>query len=198
MFRIMTSILHSFQIRAEIEKHSIRIYEFPDCDSDEDEEFKSQDSELKASDIKYWNETTKKPFLGFWRSRPVGKTDEELTDITTNARSLAWSLDSDWFNNSVLVDLTVEEAGRPNLCVALINLNLIYIYVYIRPTDAQNSCGWFIYSRSVNVFESSWWHMSCRKVERLNVFIKWPTEAECDFCGKVSWRGGKLHVENSP
>lgn len=53
MFRIMTSILHSFQIRAEIEKHSIRIYEFPDCDSDEDEEFKSQDSELKASDIKY-------------------------------------------------------------------------------------------------------------------------------------------------
>lgn len=36
-------------VRAEIEKQLIRIYEFPDCDSDEDEEFKRQDSELKSA-----------------------------------------------------------------------------------------------------------------------------------------------------
>ena len=64
MFRITTSIVHSFQIRAEIEKHSIRIYEFPDCDSDEDEEFKGQDAELKASAIRHSKGTTKEPFLG--------------------------------------------------------------------------------------------------------------------------------------
>jgi len=32
-----------------IEEHKIRIYEFPECDSDEDDEFKQQDSELKVS-----------------------------------------------------------------------------------------------------------------------------------------------------
>lgn len=58
-------MLCSLQIRAEIEKHSIHIYEFPDCDSDEDEEFKTQDSELKASAIKHTKGTTKEPFLGF-------------------------------------------------------------------------------------------------------------------------------------
>jgi len=33
----------------EIEQHKIRIYEFPECDSDEDEDSKQQDSELKVS-----------------------------------------------------------------------------------------------------------------------------------------------------
>jgi septin family protein len=37
------------QILEEIEKYKIKIYEFPDCDSDEDEEFKQQDNELKVS-----------------------------------------------------------------------------------------------------------------------------------------------------
>ena len=37
-----------FQILEEIEKHGIKIYEFPDCDSDEDDEFKKQDLELKV------------------------------------------------------------------------------------------------------------------------------------------------------
>ena len=37
------------QILDEIEQHKIRIYEFPECDSDEDDEFKQQDSELKVS-----------------------------------------------------------------------------------------------------------------------------------------------------
>ncbi len=32
----------------EIDKYNIHIYEFPDCDSDEDEEFKQQDRELKV------------------------------------------------------------------------------------------------------------------------------------------------------
>lgn len=35
-------------IMADIEDHKIQIYQFPDCDSDEDEEFKQQDRELKA------------------------------------------------------------------------------------------------------------------------------------------------------
>ncbi|XP_072518921.1 septin 4a [Salminus brasiliensis] len=37
------------KIREEIEKFGIHIYQFPDCDSDEDEEFKLQDLELKNS-----------------------------------------------------------------------------------------------------------------------------------------------------
>uniref|UniRef100_A0A4W3IIK9 Septin 4a n=1 Tax=Callorhinchus milii TaxID=7868 RepID=A0A4W3IIK9_CALMI len=37
------------KIRQEIESFGIKIYQFPDCDSDEDEEFKQQDKELKES-----------------------------------------------------------------------------------------------------------------------------------------------------
>ncbi|XP_064159506.1 septin-5-like isoform X4 [Anguilla rostrata] len=37
------------KIREEIEQYGIKIYQFPDCDSDEDEEFKQQDQELKES-----------------------------------------------------------------------------------------------------------------------------------------------------
>jgi septin 4 len=33
----------------DIKEHDIQMYEFPECDSDEDEEFKQQDRELKAS-----------------------------------------------------------------------------------------------------------------------------------------------------
>ncbi|XP_067011745.1 septin-2 isoform X1 [Anabrus simplex] len=36
------------RVMADIEDHKIQIYQFPDCDSDEDEEFKQQDRELKA------------------------------------------------------------------------------------------------------------------------------------------------------
>ncbi|XP_036940298.1 septin 4b isoform X1 [Acanthopagrus latus] len=38
-----------FKIREEIEQYGIKIYQFPDCDSDEDEDFKQQDMELKES-----------------------------------------------------------------------------------------------------------------------------------------------------
>lgn len=38
----------SLQIREEIEQYGIKIYQFPDCDSDEDEDFKQQDHELKV------------------------------------------------------------------------------------------------------------------------------------------------------
>ncbi len=41
----------SFQLREEIDKYGIKIYQFPDCDSDEDEEFKRQDKELKVGSI---------------------------------------------------------------------------------------------------------------------------------------------------
>uniref|UniRef100_A0A9J7YYR6 Septin n=1 Tax=Cyprinus carpio carpio TaxID=630221 RepID=A0A9J7YYR6_CYPCA len=39
----------TLQIREEIEQYGIKIYQFPDCDSDEDEDFKQQDQELKES-----------------------------------------------------------------------------------------------------------------------------------------------------
>ncbi|KAM9194807.1 septin-5 isoform 1-T1 [Dugong dugon] len=37
------------RIREEIDKFGIRVYQFPECDSDEDEDFKQQDRELKES-----------------------------------------------------------------------------------------------------------------------------------------------------
>ncbi|XP_039637736.1 septin 4b isoform X3 [Perca fluviatilis] len=37
------------KIREEIEQYGIKIYQFPDCDSDEDEDFKQQDLQLKES-----------------------------------------------------------------------------------------------------------------------------------------------------
>lgn len=37
------------RVLEDIEANGIQIYQFPDCDSDEDEEFKQQDRELKAS-----------------------------------------------------------------------------------------------------------------------------------------------------
>ncbi len=36
------------RINAEIESNDIEIYQFPDCDSDEDDDFKSQDAMLKS------------------------------------------------------------------------------------------------------------------------------------------------------
>lgn len=36
------------QIREEIRKFGINIYQFPECDSDEDEDFKRQDRILKV------------------------------------------------------------------------------------------------------------------------------------------------------
>ncbi|KAL8577517.1 Septin-5 [Nucella lapillus] len=43
LLRMKTRILE------EIEEHDIHIYEFPDCDSDEDDDFKQQDKQLKAA-----------------------------------------------------------------------------------------------------------------------------------------------------
>ncbi|CAH1638261.1 unnamed protein product [Spodoptera littoralis] len=37
------------QILNDLEEHQIQVYQFPECDSDEDEEFKQQDRELKAA-----------------------------------------------------------------------------------------------------------------------------------------------------
>ncbi|XP_077944744.1 septin 5b isoform X3 [Gasterosteus aculeatus] len=37
------------RLREEIDEYGIKIYQFPDCDSDEDDEFKRQDRELKES-----------------------------------------------------------------------------------------------------------------------------------------------------
>lgn len=70
------------KIRQELEENAISIYQFPDCDSDEDEEFKAQDTELKRSipfavvgsnDIV--RETKEKAFRG--RTYPWGAVEVE-------------------------------------------------------------------------------------------------------------------------
>ena len=48
MFKVHWLLL-PFQIIEEIDNNDIHIYEFPDCDSDEDDDFKQQDRELKVS-----------------------------------------------------------------------------------------------------------------------------------------------------
>lgn len=40
--------MHVLQIREEIKQFGINIYQFPECDSDEDEDFKKQDQILKV------------------------------------------------------------------------------------------------------------------------------------------------------
>ena len=42
-----------FQIRQEIEQFGINIYQFPECDSDEDDEFQLQDQILKVPDLEF-------------------------------------------------------------------------------------------------------------------------------------------------
>lgn len=49
IIQLLMSDVNGVQILEEIEQHKIRIYEFPECDSDEDEDSKQQDSELKVS-----------------------------------------------------------------------------------------------------------------------------------------------------
>lgn len=36
------------EIRDQLKEEEINIYQFPDCDSDEDEDFKKQDAEMKV------------------------------------------------------------------------------------------------------------------------------------------------------
>lgn len=42
-------MLHLLQIREEIRRFGINIYQFPECDSDEEDDFKRQDQILKVS-----------------------------------------------------------------------------------------------------------------------------------------------------
>ncbi|CAH1800598.1 unnamed protein product [Owenia fusiformis] len=48
---LTTKEIHNLKLKIleEVEKHKIEIYEFPECDSDEDEEFKQQDTDLKSA-----------------------------------------------------------------------------------------------------------------------------------------------------
>lgn len=39
---VSNSVQINFQVLEEIEKHEIKIYPLPDCDSDEDEDYKDQ------------------------------------------------------------------------------------------------------------------------------------------------------------
>lgn len=51
----------SSQVKEDIDKYGIKMYQFPDCDSDEEEELKRQDKELKVRLIQLWfcNKLTK-------------------------------------------------------------------------------------------------------------------------------------------
>lgn len=42
VFTVLTFVLHN------VSSNCLQIYQFPECDSDEDEDFKQQDRELKA------------------------------------------------------------------------------------------------------------------------------------------------------
>lgn len=46
---VARNICVCIQIQEEIDKFGIKVYQFPECDSDEDEEFKQLDKELKVS-----------------------------------------------------------------------------------------------------------------------------------------------------
>ncbi|XP_028670788.1 septin-4-like [Erpetoichthys calabaricus] len=70
------------RIRDEIEQYGINIYQFPDCDSDEDEEFKQQDLALKNSipfavigSNEIINENVARPIRG--RAYPWGVAEVE-------------------------------------------------------------------------------------------------------------------------
>ncbi|KAG2464405.1 SEPT4 protein, partial [Polypterus senegalus] len=70
------------RIRDEIEQYGINIYQFPDCDSDEDEEFKQQDLALKNSipfavigSNEMINENVARPIRG--RAYPWGVAEVE-------------------------------------------------------------------------------------------------------------------------
>lgn len=43
------------QLREEIDKYAIKIYQYPDNDSDEDEELKRQDKELKVCCVLFYS-----------------------------------------------------------------------------------------------------------------------------------------------
>ncbi len=47
----MFQCVHVLQIREEIRQFGINIYQFPECDSDEDEDFKKQDQILKVRQL---------------------------------------------------------------------------------------------------------------------------------------------------
>lgn len=48
MFLMLTCGCIFPQVRDEIERFGIKVYQFPECDSDEEEEFKQMDKELKV------------------------------------------------------------------------------------------------------------------------------------------------------
>lgn len=59
----------SLQIRTEIDQFGIQIYQFPECDSDEDEEFKLQDQALKVRRKKGRGHCLDGAFSSFERNR---------------------------------------------------------------------------------------------------------------------------------
>ena len=76
-----------YQVLDDIRKNDINIYTFPECDSDEDEEFKDQDKALKVSNtvnstmpsfIGYLNNTVIKLPIYFNSQMHI---DEQIIDI---------------------------------------------------------------------------------------------------------------------
>jgi hypothetical protein len=48
-----TALVLLFQILEDIDKHSIKIYEFPESFSDDDEEFKKLDDDIRVCSLNY-------------------------------------------------------------------------------------------------------------------------------------------------
>lgn len=63
----MMECVHLLQIREEFKQFGINIYQFPDCDSDEDEDFKRQDRILKVLEFTVSSLMAQMCYLINWR-----------------------------------------------------------------------------------------------------------------------------------
>ena len=64
-FLILLSLLFT-QVIQEIRANSIKIYDFPECDEDEDEDFKNLTKELKVITKRYYCRALVKELTGFF------------------------------------------------------------------------------------------------------------------------------------
>lgn len=76
------------RILQDLDEHRVQVYQFPECDSDEDEDFKQQDKELKAS----------VPFAVVGSNTVI-----EIAGKKVRGRQYPWGVVDGWY--SILFDL---------------------------------------------------------------------------------------------
>lgn len=76
-------MLHLLQIREEIRRFGINIYQFPECDSDEEDDFKRQDQILKVS-------VSNKAFFFFFKAFLCGVTFTTFAAPCRGVSHLQW------------------------------------------------------------------------------------------------------------